>query len=87
MGVRIAQGPADTIDAQPDPACIAQQSGRFAMPQDLDPTAPADFEFIMGDWRVLHEQSKKGRHLAAPALRITLNAPISSWPCRPACWL
>lgn len=26
------------------------------MPQDLDPTAPADFDFIIGDWRVLHER-------------------------------
>lgn len=26
------------------------------MPQDLDPTAPQDFDFIIGDWRVLHER-------------------------------
>lgn len=26
------------------------------MLQDLDPTAPADFDFIIGDWRVLHER-------------------------------
>lgn len=26
------------------------------MPQDLDPMAPADFDFIIGDWRVLHER-------------------------------
>ncbi|WP_422013137.1 DUF1579 domain-containing protein [Roseateles sp.] len=26
------------------------------MPQDLDPAAPADFDFIIGDWRVLHER-------------------------------
>ena len=26
------------------------------MPLDLDPQAPADFDFIIGDWRVLHER-------------------------------
>lgn len=26
------------------------------MLQDLDPTAPTDFDFIIGDWRVLHER-------------------------------
>lgn len=26
------------------------------MLQDLDPTAPTDFDFFIGDWRVLHER-------------------------------
>jgi hypothetical protein len=26
------------------------------MPEDLDPMAPADIDFIMGDWHVLHER-------------------------------
>jgi hypothetical protein len=26
------------------------------MLQDLDPAAPTDFDFIIGDWRVLHER-------------------------------